>query len=141
MRKQKERKRKPTELKCSPAKLLKSGTVNNLTVNDPYPNHPRPSSEECRAVRDDLLAFHGFPQQFVKYREQRLKLLPNEDEYGSTTSPQAELVVSSKESVLDGLVSIILSQNTTDENSQRAFSSLKSAFPTWEDVSFSQNPN
>ncbi|CAI9263907.1 unnamed protein product [Lactuca saligna] len=134
MRKQEERKRKPTELKCSPAKLLKSDTVNNLTVNNPYPNHPRPSSEECRAVRDDLLAFHGFPQQFVKYREQRLKLLPNEDEYGSTASPQAELAVSSKESVLDGLVSIILSQNTTDANSQRAFSSLKSAFPTWEDV-------
>ena len=41
---------------------------------------------------------------------------------------------SQKESVLDGLVSIILSQNTTDVNSQRAFASLKSAFPTWQDV-------
>lgn len=131
MRKQVGRKRNPAELKCSPAKLLKSGTVINLAVNDPYPNHPRPTSEECRAVRDDLLAFHGFPQQFVKYREQRLKLLPDEDEYRSTSM---ETAVSSKESVLDGLVSTILSQNTTDANSQRAFSSLKSAFPTWDDV-------
>ncbi|KAL4584976.1 hypothetical protein LXL04_009589 [Taraxacum kok-saghyz] len=134
MQKLEGRKRKPAELKCSPAKLLKNGTVTSLTVNDPYPNHPRPTSEECRAVRDDLLAFHGFPKQFLKYREQRLKLLPNADECGSTTSPQPEPAVSSKESVLDGLVSTILSQNTTDANSQKAFSSLKSAFATWDDV-------
>ncbi|KAG0482519.1 hypothetical protein HPP92_010603 [Vanilla planifolia] len=38
------------------------------------------------------------------------------------------------ESVLDGLVSVLLSQNTTDANSQRAFASLKTAFPTWEEA-------
>ncbi|KAJ7945917.1 Protein ROS1 [Quillaja saponaria] len=38
------------------------------------------------------------------------------------------------ESVLDGLVRTVLSQNTTEANSQRAFCSLKSVFPTWEDV-------
>ncbi|GAQ89783.1 hypothetical protein KFL_005620010 [Klebsormidium nitens] len=37
-------------------------------------------------------------------------------------------------SVLDSLVRTILSQNTTDTNSKRAFASLKQAFPTWEDV-------
>lgn len=37
-------------------------------------------------------------------------------------------------SVLDSLVRTILSQNTTDTNSKRAFASLKLAFPTWEDV-------
>lgn len=134
MRKQDGRKRKLAELKCSPSKLVRNGTGIDLTVTNPYPNHPRPTSEECRAVRDDLLAFHGFPPQFAKYREQRLNLLSNQDEYGSTTSPSSAPVVSPTESVLDGLVSTILSQNTTDANSQRAFSSLKSAFPTWEDV-------
>ena len=33
---------------------------------------------------------------------------------------------------LDGLVGTILSQNTTDLNSQAAFASLKQRFPTWE---------
>lgn len=35
---------------------------------------------------------------------------------------------------LDELVQTILSQNTTDQNSQRAFDQLKAAFPTWNDV-------
>ncbi|KAI7754090.1 hypothetical protein M8C21_009605 [Ambrosia artemisiifolia] len=132
MRKQESRKRKPTpvEHKPSPAKLIKNNTETNL--NDPYPNHTQPTPEQCRAIRDDLLAFHGFPQQFAKYRQQRLATASNVDEYTSTTSLLP--VVSPTESVLDGLVSIILSQNTTDANSQKAFSSLKSALPTWEDV-------
>lgn len=33
---------------------------------------------------------------------------------------------------LDALVETILSQNTTDKNSSRAFSNLKRAFPSWE---------
>jgi len=37
-------------------------------------------------------------------------------------------------SVLDGLVATILSQNTTDVNSSRAFESLKAAFADWDDV-------
>ncbi|KAL9170743.1 hypothetical protein ABFS82_04G166700 [Erythranthe guttata] len=39
-----------------------------------------------------------------------------------------------RESVLDGLVKTILSQNTTELNSERAFASLKSAFPIWNNV-------
>jgi endonuclease III len=35
---------------------------------------------------------------------------------------------------LDGLVQTILSQNTSDVNSARAFRALKAAFPTWEGV-------
>jgi endonuclease-3 len=35
---------------------------------------------------------------------------------------------------VDELVSTILSQNTNDRNRDRAFSSLKQAFPTWEQV-------
>ncbi|KAI3496965.1 hypothetical protein L1887_39344 [Cichorium endivia] len=51
--------------------------------------------------REGKKEIYGFPQQFVKYREQRLKLLPDEDEYRSTSM---EMAVSSKESVLDGLL-------------------------------------
>ncbi len=35
---------------------------------------------------------------------------------------------------LDTLVKTILSQNTSDTNSLRAFESLRAAFPAWEDV-------
>ena len=40
----------------------------------------------------------------------------------------------SHRNVLDFVVGTILSQNTTDVNSGRAFASLKAAFPTWEAV-------
>ena len=40
----------------------------------------------------------------------------------------------SKRDPLNGLVLIILSQATNDVNCDRAFSSLKAAFPTWEEV-------
>ncbi len=36
--------------------------------------------------------------------------------------------------LLDELVGTILSQNTTDHNSSRAFRALKAAFPSWEEV-------
>ncbi len=36
--------------------------------------------------------------------------------------------------LLDGLVHTILSQNTSDVNSHRAFESLKERFPTWEEA-------
>jgi endonuclease III len=36
--------------------------------------------------------------------------------------------------LLDDLVGTILSQNTTDHNSSRAFRALKAAFPSWEAV-------
>lgn len=42
---------------------------------------------------------------------------------------------SERRTVLDSLLGTILSQNTTDKNSRRAFASLKTAFPTWEQVS------
>jgi len=36
--------------------------------------------------------------------------------------------------VLDELVATVLSQHTSDRNSERAFASLKERFPTWDDV-------
>ncbi|KAK7389028.1 hypothetical protein VNO78_23859 [Psophocarpus tetragonolobus] len=81
-------------------------------VKDPFPSHTRPTPHDCEAVRDTLLALHPIPPELAKYRK------PNH-----TSEP-----------VLDGLVRTVLSQNTTDANSQRAFASLKSSFPTWEQV-------
>ncbi|PWA41947.1 DNA glycosylase superfamily protein [Artemisia annua] len=127
MLKQEARKRKPSSSisPSSPPKLIKPITAIK-PLPDPYPTFTRPTPQDCRNVRDDLLAFHGFPKQFAKYREQRLKVAATE---GITATD-----VIATESVLDGLVSILLSQNTTDVNSQKAFASLKSAFPTWEEV-------
>lgn len=126
----------------SSTSVLKSAEVRPNNVADaitnnhePYPTHPRPTAVECRAIRDDLLALHGFPQEFAKYRRRRqingvlcdVKSKPLDDDNDSDGDGD--------ESVLDGLVKTVLSQNTTDVNSQRAFASLKSTFPTWEKVS------
>lgn len=128
-------KRKKPDDHCSPSPCpsLKSSRKTNVTAgsfndNEPFPDHSQPTPEECRAVRDDLLALHGFPKEFIKYRKQRSL---DHIEYEDDDISGAE---SCTESVLDGLISTILSQNTTEANSQRAFASLKSSFPTWECV-------
>jgi endonuclease-3 len=132
---QKSRKRKQPELNPLPQSRTKPGRATvclNKPTNDPYPTHPRPTPEECRAVRDDLLVLHGFPQEFAKYRRQR-PTSPDDETHGFP-KPEPLDGDALEESVLDGLVKTVLSQNTTEVNSQRAFDSLKSAFPTWEDV-------
>ncbi|KAF7838375.1 putative DNA glycosylase [Senna tora] len=126
---EKKRKRKKVERdgESKPVRAT-NGAIENL--KDPYPTHPRPTPEECLAVRDTLLALHGFPQEFVKYRRK-----PANDAAKSESSHEQDASAShDHESVLDGLVRTVLSQNTTDANSLRAFASLKSAFPTWEEV-------
>ncbi|KAH9776004.1 putative DNA glycosylase [Citrus sinensis] len=103
------------------------------TRQDPYPTHSRPTAEECRGIRDELLALHGFPPEFVKYRNQRLKHNMTRDK-NSVPLDMNEYDEGEEESVLDGLVKTVLSQNTTEANSLKAFASLKSTFPTWEHV-------
>ncbi|KAK4350439.1 hypothetical protein RND71_029752 [Anisodus tanguticus] len=123
------RKRKKSECRLpSPCPSSKKASSND---SEPFPDFPRPTLEECRAVRDDLLAFHGFPKEFIMYRKQR-SLGPDNnigDEDNDISGNEC-----CKESVLDGLISTILSQNTTETNSHKAFTSLKSSFPTWESV-------
>ncbi|XP_061360295.1 putative DNA glycosylase At3g47830 [Gastrolobium bilobum] len=102
------------------SKSVRVGPSRTENLKDPFPSHSRPTPPECQAVRDTLLAVHGFPPEFAKYR----KLQPTDH----TVEPEPS------ETVLDGLVRTVLSQNTTDANSQRAFASLKSSFPTWEHV-------
>ncbi|XP_010272058.1 PREDICTED: putative DNA glycosylase At3g47830 [Nelumbo nucifera] len=146
-------KRKNQPKEPSPNKSKCSKTENaaaSESTEGPYPTYPRPTPEECGAVRDDLLALHGFPQEFTKFRTARyspgpgvassspLPLVKSEPIHGEgdefLSCPETTPLESRNESVLDGLVSTLLSQNTTEANSARAFASLKSAFPTWEDV-------
>lgn len=68
-------------------------------------------------------------------------LISDIDRSTKVSDMEIQLVKEDKESevrvrktVLDSLVGTILSQNTTDNNSRRAFHSLKQAFPTWEEV-------
>ncbi|KAJ3694902.1 hypothetical protein LUZ60_000279 [Juncus effusus] len=84
--------------------------------SDPYPDFLSPTPEQCLSVRDSLLSLHGFPLEFAEYKRIR-------------TEPGSQ-----QESVLDGLVITLLSQNTTDSNSRKAFQRLKSAFPSWDQV-------
>lgn len=121
------------------AKSIRTVNGFNCSTSDPYPAHSSPSSNECLSVRDDLLNLHGFPREFVKYRKERERLSEccsvvdgGGGEPPENVEPEP---VDEKESVLDGLVRTVLSQNTTEANSERAFASLKSAFATWEDVS------
>ncbi|CAM8932544.1 unnamed protein product [Rhodiola kirilowii] len=132
---EKSQKRRKRTTNCSPGSSAKPAAVD--VGGEIYPSHANPTPEKCWSVRDDLLALHGFPLQFVKYRNLR-RDLPSlgsealrvvESLEGIETPVEEE-----RESVLDGLVSIMLSQNTTDANARKAFMSLKSAFPDWEDV-------
>ncbi|MCD9559233.1 hypothetical protein HAX54_017090 [Datura stramonium] len=127
------RKKPDDQCPCPSSKSLKkaNGTAGSSNESEPFPDFSRPTPEECRVVRDDLLALHGFPKEFIKYRNQRL--LSHDNNIGDKDDDISGNE-SCKESVLDGLISTILSQNTTEANSQKAFASLKSSFPTWECV-------
>eukprot|EP00322_Chrysochromulina_rotalis_P028461 CAMPEP_0115831412 /NCGR_PEP_ID=MMETSP0287-20121206/2127_1 /TAXON_ID=412157 /ORGANISM="Chrysochromulina rotalis, Strain UIO044" /LENGTH=317 /DNA_ID=CAMNT_0003284761 /DNA_START=8 /DNA_END=961 /DNA_ORIENTATION=- len=85
----------------------------------PYPNHSHPTEAEVRHVHRCLAQLH--PEVVEKVEKQRL-----EKAQGGGCG--------SRRLVLDALVGTILSQNTTDINSHRAFAKLKEAFPTWEEV-------
>ncbi|XP_060204801.1 putative DNA glycosylase At3g47830 [Lycium barbarum] len=129
---QKSRKRKKPDSRSSPSWKKANVGVSSSNGSEPFPDFSGPSPDECRAVRDDLLALHGFPKEFIKYRNQRsLSPIGHEDDDDDDDISGTD---SCKESVLDGLISTILSQNTTEVNSHKAFASLKSSFPTWESV-------
>ncbi|MED6184301.1 hypothetical protein PIB30_046172 [Stylosanthes scabra] len=93
----------------------------SVTTTNPYSSHIAPTPQQCLSLRDSLLALHGFPPEFAKYRK------PQHDTNTNHHHPALQ-----PETVLDGLVRTVLSQNTTESNSQKAFDSLKSSFPTWE---------
>jgi endonuclease-3 len=78
----------------------------------PYPSHAHPTEEETRSVHHCLAYLHPEVVESVR----------------------SKLSGGSQRLVLDALVGTILSQNTTDTNSARAFAKLKTHFPTWESV-------
>ena len=81
----------------------------------------RPTEQECRAVHRALAILH--PEVMERVRSVRSG---ERGPGGGSCGRRA--------CVLDSLVGTILSQNTTDTNSHRAFSRLKEALPSWEEV-------
>jgi endonuclease III len=53
---------------------------------------------------------------------------------GLLREDQGQFVAKPRLPVLDELVATVLSQHTSDRNSERAFASLKARFPVWDDV-------
>ncbi|CAK0784502.1 hypothetical protein CVIRNUC_007706 [Coccomyxa viridis] len=101
--------------------MVKLAAVSPTAYTGPFPKHMQPTPEACRAARDGLARLHGEPQHAKKVK-------PEPDAGGDNLHTHGQ------EQVLDSLVRTILSQNTTDITSHRAFASLKEAFPTWEEV-------
>jgi endonuclease-3 len=98
-------------VKPEPAAARGAGKAEAKPAALPYPHLQRPTPAECRAAVKAMAAEYGLPSERAE-RKQAEKARP----------------------LLDSLVGTILSQNTTDVNSHRAFVSLKQAFPTWRAV-------
>mmetsp|Transcript_17429 Transcript_17429/g.25170 ORF Transcript_17429/g.25170 Transcript_17429/m.25170 type:complete len:365 (+) Transcript_17429:84-1178(+) len=91
-------------------------TVIKIEKGDLLAHHcGRPTPEECLYVTMELAKLH--PDVVDRNDERRKETLG---------------LCGGRETVADGVVNTILSQNTTSANSTRAFANLKKAFPTWE---------
>ena len=88
----------------------------------PWPHWAAPEPADCEAATAALAALHGLPTKPKKAAAAAA---------GGAGAPPAP---SHEQSVLDSLVRTILSQNTTDVTSLRAFRELKTRFPTWQAV-------
>uniref|UniRef100_A0A7I4D411 HhH-GPD domain-containing protein n=1 Tax=Physcomitrium patens TaxID=3218 RepID=A0A7I4D411_PHYPA len=150
-----------TSLAIVPSSNLSGQAVElAVTSGSPYPDFARPYPEECYEVRNRLSQLHGTgsyargkscptidPLQVLalEYHSEEVTAADTagalvvseveeqkrEDEHEDRTLTGCPSV---RRTVLDSLVGTILSQNTTDNNSRKAFASLKQAFPTWEEV-------
>ncbi|CAM9273609.1 unnamed protein product, partial [Phaeothamnion confervicola] len=100
-------KRKP-ERRSSSKKTTSLPSSSLLLPSAVFPGFAPPTPEAVQKAHDALADLHGLPQ------------------------PPGAL--DERQPVLDSLVRTILSQNTTDATSARAFAALKRAFPTWKAV-------
>lgn len=96
--------RKVKRIKPDPDRALASKGKGGDDVPGPYPNFRRPTPGDAYRAVEELASLHG------------------EYEHGESGT------------VLDSLVRTMLSQNTTDITSARAFAQLKAKFPNWEDA-------
>ncbi|CAM6120624.1 unnamed protein product [Calypogeia fissa] len=143
---------------CSGAQLA-SETASAITIlPGPFPTYARPFSEECQEAKELLSALHGRLPEYERHKPRQslgssgpvaktrgqnhatksrsqavdqainmqLALAPISSDMVQKERPR------NKGAVLDSLIGTLLSQNTTDTNSRRAFASLKKSFPTWE---------
>ena len=88
--------------------------------NASYTNIPDP--QDCRIITQGLVELHGKPVRTTDPLE-----------HFNLTQGHHQVYV------LDSLVRTMLSQNTTDKTSIRAFKKLKERFPEWEEVRVSPN--
>ena len=135
------RPRRDAAMKQSPTTKNKSGkpadaatkveeVVETTSTADggPFPSWRRPSPAECFAARDALALLHGEPGA-IPAPSSPLSSPPSKA-FSDPDGCHSDDCLS----VLDSLVRTILSQNTTDATSARAFRSLKIALPTWEEA-------
>ncbi|KAL4426386.1 hypothetical protein ABPG77_004680 [Micractinium sp. CCAP 211/92] len=96
-----------------------SGTsmLRAVAYSGPFPGWGAPSAAACHQVVQRLADLHGMPS--VQRR---------------ASGGRPQVGCEEKRSVLDSLVRTLLSQNTTDITSARAFATLKQQFPTWDAV-------
>ena len=108
-----ERRSKRVKLEQPKVELGLSGIVVKKEETEKIRNvHPSP--EEARFVTEALGALH--PEVLKDTGKRRMEACGRQV------------------TILDGVVSTMLSQNTTAKNSTRAFAGLKQAFPTWDKV-------
>lgn len=93
------------------------GMLRVAAYSGPFPVWGVPSTAACRQVVQRLAALHGMPS--VQRR---------------ASGGRPQVGCEEKRTVLDSLVRTLLSQNTTDVTSARAFATLKRQYPTWEAV-------
>ena len=100
----------------TPEAALSSNTVNTVVTIKKTNTLSRPTPEECAYVVQELGHLHPDVLKDTKGRREQFSSCGQ------------------KRDILDGVVSTMLSQNTTNANSTRAFANLKKTFPTWQKV-------
>ncbi|CAG9460672.1 unnamed protein product [Pedinophyceae sp. YPF-701] len=119
----------PLELAATEAKPA-AWTV-AVKYTGPFEDFSGPSAEECVAATAALVDLHGAPVRPAAKPGASTDYPHNDEAVGSKTILEKKYPPS-ESPVLDSLVRTILSQNTTDINSLRAFKQLKKDFPTWD---------
>lgn len=101
---------------CTPRSIVQKAMKKDSSY------HKKPDPQECRIITEGLVELHGKPTRTTDPLEH----------YNLTQGHHQVFV-------LDSLVRTILSQNTTDKTSIKAFKKLKETFPEWEAVRVSPN--